>query len=30
LIKARDFMVSGGVDRVFGRTEEKEVKWVGA
>jgi NADH dehydrogenase FAD-containing subunit len=30
LIKARDFLVSGGVDRVSGKTEEKEVKWVGA
>jgi len=30
LIKARDYMVEGGVDRVFGRAADaKEVKWVG-
>jgi NADH dehydrogenase FAD-containing subunit len=29
LIKARDYMVPGAVDRVYGKTEEKEVKWAG-
>ncbi|KAM0722446.1 hypothetical protein Q7P37_001887 [Cladosporium fusiforme] len=27
LIKGRDFMVGGGVDKVFGKPEVKEVKW---
>jgi len=29
LVKARDYLVPGAVDRVYGRTEEKEVKWAG-
>ena len=29
LVKGRDYMVAGGVDRVFGRADEKEVRWVG-